>query len=189
MPPFIAAFLATFIAEMGDKTQLVTLTMACRCPPRQVFIGAMAALGLVTGMGVAAGGLVSELLPPNAVAVASGIFFIFTGIFTFLGKESSDKVKTEGKQAMLQTFGMIFLAEMGDKTQLTALALTAAYGTPWLIFTGAMTGQALNHGLAAFLGSRYLSVLPKGFIRVATLIIFLVFGLLMLYGGIQSMRG
>ncbi|HHX77909.1 MAG TPA: TMEM165/GDT1 family protein, partial [Firmicutes bacterium] len=48
MPPFIAAFLATFIAEMGDKTQLVTLTMACRCPPRQVFTGAMAALGLVT---------------------------------------------------------------------------------------------------------------------------------------------
>ncbi len=188
MPPFIAAFLATFIAEMGDKTQLVTLTMACRCPPRQVFIGAMAALGLVTGMGVAAGGLVAELLPPIAVTVASGIFFIFMGIFTFFRKEGSDKVKTEGKQAMLQTFGMIFLAEMGDKTQLTALALTAAYGMPWLIFAGAMTGQALNHGLAAFLGSRYLSVLPEGLIRVATLVIFLVFGLLMLYGGIQGMR-
>ena len=82
MDPFIIAFLATFIAEMGDKTQLVTLTMSSRSSPRQVFLGAMLALALVTGLGVALGELVAGLFPAHLVALASGIFFLFMGIYT-----------------------------------------------------------------------------------------------------------
>jgi Ca2+/H+ antiporter, TMEM165/GDT1 family len=61
MTPFLAAFAATFIAEMGDKTQLVTLTLSSRMSPRRVFLGAMAALALVTGLGVALGGVVADV--------------------------------------------------------------------------------------------------------------------------------
>lgn len=75
---------------------------------------------------------------------------------------------------------------MGDKTQLTAMAPTATFGTPLLVFSGAMLGQALNHGIAAFLGARYLSRLPDKFLKTATLLIFVFFGLLMIYGGLSS---
>ena len=186
MTAFIAAFTATFIAEMGDKTQLVTLTMASRRSPYQVFGGAMVALGLVTGLGVALGGVVADLMPPHLVAIASGIFFIFMGFFTYYKKEDNDKIKAGGKSASVQTFGMIFLAEMGDKTQLVALALTATFGSPLLVFSGAMLGQALNHSIAAFLGARYLSLLPDRFLKVATFIVFIFFGLLMLYAGYRG---
>jgi Ca2+/H+ antiporter, TMEM165/GDT1 family len=186
MTPFLAAFAATFIAEMGDKTQLVTLTLSSRMSPKRVFLGAMAALALVTGLGVAVGGLVGDVLPAYAAALAGGIFFIVMGIFSYTRKDAGPAVRTSRKSASVQAFGLIFLAEMGDKTQLTALALTATYGAPLLVFAGAMLGQALNHGLAAFLGARYLSLLSPKFLKTATLLVFLFFGLLMIYGGLQE---
>ncbi|MCL0057423.1 TMEM165/GDT1 family protein [Dehalococcoidia bacterium] len=76
---------------------------------------------------------------------------------------------------------------MGDKTQLTAMALTATFSSPLLVFSGAMLGQALNHGIATFLGARYLSLLPDRFLKIATLLLFVFFGLLMIYGGLQEM--
>lgn len=187
MTPFLAAFAATFIAEMGDKTQLVTLTLSSRLPPRRVFLGAMAGLALVTGLGVALGGVVGELLPPYAIALASGIFFIVMGFFTYIRPDQGPRVKVGGRSASLQAFGLVFVAEMGDKTQLTALALTATFGSPLLVFAGAMLGQAINHGLAAFLGGRYLSLLSPRLLKTATLLVFLFFGLLLLYGGLQEM--
>ena len=88
MHPFIIAFLATFVAEIGDKTQLVTLTMSSRGSPRQVFLGAMLALALVTGLGVVLGELVAGLFPTHLVALGSGIFFLFMGIHTYFRKDS-----------------------------------------------------------------------------------------------------
>ncbi len=185
MHPFVTAFLATFVAEIGDKTQLVTLTMASRYSPRQVFLGAMLALALVTGLGVAVGELVADLFPTHLVALGSGLFFLFMGIYTYFKKDTTENISSRGNSPFRQTFGLVFLAEMGDKTQLTAMALTATFGTPLLVFSGAMLGQAVNHGIAAFLGARYLSLLPDKFLKIATLLIFVFFGLLMIYGGYQ----
>ena len=70
---------------------------------------------------------------------------------------------------LITAFLGTFIAEMGDKTQLTAMALTATFSTPLLVFSGAMLGQALNHGTASFLGTRYLSLLPDRFLRLAAL--------------------
>jgi len=79
-----------------------------------------------------------------------------------------------------QTFIMVFLAELGDKTQLAAIALTAAYGSPLAVFLGAMGGQLINHGAAAYLGSRFLSRLPGRTVQLASGILFIVFGVLFL---------
>ncbi len=187
MTPFLAAFAATFIAEMGDKTQLVTLTLSSRLPPKRVFLGAMAALALVTGLGVALGGVVAELMPPYAIALAGGIFFIVMGIFSYIRPEEGPRVRAGGRGAALQAFGLVFVAEMGDKTQLAALTLTATFGAPLPVFAGAMLGQAINHGLAAFLGGRYLSLLPPRLLHNAALLVFLFFGGLLIYGGLREM--
>ncbi len=187
MSPFFAAFAATFIAEMGDKTQLVTLTMSSRLSPHRVFIGAMAALALVTGLGVAMGGIVGEIMPAYAAALAGGTFFIVMGIFSYFSPEHGPTVKAGRRSAVAQTFGLVFLAEMGDKTQLAALALTATFGAPLHVFAGAMLGQALNHGLAAFLGARYLSLLSPKVLKTATLLVFLFFGIIMIFGGLREL--
>lgn len=186
MYPFIAAFLATFVAEIGDKTQIVTLTIASRCPPGQVFLGAMLALALVTGLGVVSGKLVADLFPGYLVALGSGLFFLLAGACAYFKKGTVEDINSKKRSPFCQTLGLVFLAEMGDKTQLTAMALTAAFGTPLLVFAGAMVGQVLNHGIAAFLGARYLSLLPDKLLKIVTLLIFVFFGLLMIYSGIKN---
>ncbi|MCL0033210.1 TMEM165/GDT1 family protein [Thermodesulfovibrionales bacterium] len=90
-------------------------------------------------------------------------------------------------EPFITVFLATFIAEIGDKTQLTALALTATFGAPLTVFSGAMLGQALIHGITSLLGARYLSPLPDRFLRLAALLIFFFFGLLMIYGGLQGM--
>jgi putative Ca2+/H+ antiporter (TMEM165/GDT1 family) len=96
-------------------------------------------------------------------------------------EEKEDSKLADSNSAIaLQTFIMVFLAELGDKTQLTAIALTAATGKPAAVFLGAMGGQLVNHSLAAFLGSRCLARLPAKFIRLAGALLFLLFCVLFL---------
>lgn len=184
MTAFWAAFITIFIAEMGDKTQMVTLTMSSRCGVKPVYGGAMAALGLITALAVGVGGLVAEVLPTNLVAIASGAFFIFMALLTYLQSEQLNDEDISSCSTFSKTFGMVFLAELGDKTQLATIALAANYGQPITVFLGAMAGQALNHGLAVFLGSRFLALVSPRFLKLLTVFIFLLFGLLMLYGGL-----
>lgn len=184
---FFAAFLATLLAEMGDKTQLVTLTLSTRYPPLRVLAGSLGALGVITGIAVILGDFLAHLLPEMVTMIASGLFFIGVGIFLALtcGGEESCEIEKVPKHVTLQAFLMVFLAELGDKTQLTAIALTAAYGSPAAIFLGAMGGQLINHSLAAYLGSRFLSRLPAKIIKLGSALLFIVFGLIFLFSAFR----
>ena len=75
MQSFITAFLATFIAEIGDKTQLVTLTMSSRGSPRQVFLGAMLALALVNRYGSSSGRAGGWSFPHSSCSFGQRYFF------------------------------------------------------------------------------------------------------------------
>lgn len=180
---FFTSFLTVFVAEMGDKTQLVTLTMASRYPPRQVFQGAMIGLFLVLSIAVGAGGIIARVMPTELIALLSGAFFILIGLWTLFQKEEATGDPAAGRSAFWHTLGMVFLAELGDKTQISAMLLAAAYGSPFLVLGGAMTAQALNHGLAIFLGRRYLSRLPRRYLRLAASLLFIVVGVFMIASG------
>jgi putative Ca2+/H+ antiporter (TMEM165/GDT1 family) len=173
---FITSFLTVFLAELGDKTQLVSLTLASRYPPRHVFLGAMSGLFLVLALAVAAGEIVANLIPPATLSLVSGIFFIFIGILNYFQQEECGEVCSTGCSAFLQSFGLIFLAELGDKTQLTAMLLSATYRAPLLVLVGAMCAQALNHGFAVFVGKRYLSRLPRRYLKLSAAVLFVVIG-------------
>jgi len=180
------AFLAVLLAEMGDKTQLVTLTLSCRYPPRQVLAGALGALAVITALAVVLGDFLANLFPQRTTLIASGLFFVLAGVYMAWKKEEGNgATSTCGRGVAAQTFMMVFLAELGDKTQLAAIALTAAYGAPLAVFFGAMAGQLVNHGAAAYLGSRFLSRLPAHAIRLASAALFLLFGVVFLFTAIR----
>ena len=65
----LTAFVSVFIAEFGDKTQLVSLSLACRYPPLQVLAGALLALAAVLGLAVGAGGLIAAYIPAVVIAL------------------------------------------------------------------------------------------------------------------------
>lgn len=167
---------------MGDKTQLVTLTLSSRFPPGRVLAGALGALAVITALAVVLGDYLAALLPEKTTMWASGLFFFAAGIWILFKKESpAQMVKQTGRGITAQTFLMVFLAEMGDKTQLATIALTAAYGAPLAVFFGALAGHLINHGAAAYLGSRFLSRLPTGTLRLASGFLFIFFGALFLF--------
>lgn len=179
---FLIAFFTVLLAEIGDKTQLVTLTLSSRFPPRRVLAGALAALAAITGLAVILGDFLANLFPQRTTLLASGLFFLAVGVFMFFSKESAEKrVEAGERNIAAQTFAMVFLAELGDKTQLAAIALTAAYGRPLTVFLGAMAGQFVNHSAAAYLGSKFLSRLPARTIRLSSAALFIVFGLVFLF--------
>jgi putative Ca2+/H+ antiporter (TMEM165/GDT1 family) len=185
MTVFFIAFVTVLLAELGDKTQLVTLALSTRFPPRQVLTGALGALAAITALAVLLGDFLAGLVPQETALTASGLFFLAMGVWMALKREEGDsKVQTPARGVTLQTFTLVFLAELGDKTQLAAIALTASYGAPVAVFLGAMAGQTVNHALAAFLGARFLGRLPRYSVKIASSLLFIVFGVLFLLTGL-----
>ncbi len=84
---FLTTFGVIFLAEMGDKTQLATMTMAAQSKrPWTVFIGSALALAAVSAIGVLVGSLLGDYLPLNWVKRVAGFAFIVIGILMLLGK-------------------------------------------------------------------------------------------------------
>ncbi len=174
-----AAFLTVLVAEFGDKSQLVCLTMACRYPPLQVLAGAMTAMAVILGVAVGVGSLIAETIPHSLVAVVSGLFFIAIGVYTFFsGKEQT--TEDIGKTGFFQTFGVILLAELGDKTQLAAMFIAASFGYPLVVFAGAMLAMLVNQLLAVYVGSRFITRFNPLYIKIGSAAIFVFIGLLMI---------
>lgn len=175
----LAAFVSIFIAECGDKTQLVTLSMASRYPPLQVLSGALLALFLVLSLAVGAGGFFAARIPRPVIILVSGVFFVFMGFYT-LFKREQEGISGVERAGFYRTFGAVILAEMGDKTQLTALLLAASSGRPLAVLTGGMLAMAANHSLAVFLGARFISRLDPYCLRIGTAALFILLGLAMI---------
>lgn len=174
-----AAFISVLVAEFGDKTQLVSLSMATRYPPMQVLAGAMLALALVLGLAVGIGGLIAAYIPAVLIALVSGAFFILIGFITLVRKES-DQPARAGRAGFYQTVVMVFLAELGDKTQLAAMLLAATLGQPLAVFVGAMAAMLVNHTLAIFLGARFFVRLNPRLLRQGTAFLFMTIGLIII---------
>lgn len=139
----------------------------------------MTGLALVMGLAVGAGGLVAAYVPAPVITAVSGGFFIIMGLFTLIQKESEPGPRSD-KGGFYQTAALIFIAELGDKTQMAALLLCAHSGRPVAVFIGAMAGMFLNHALAVFLGGRYLSKLSPSLLKKVTAALFILIGLIML---------
>ncbi len=177
-----AAFLTVFIAEIGDKTQLVSLSMACRYPPLQVLGGAMLALALVFGIGIGAGALIYSAVPHSLLKVLSGAMFIIIGLVSLLNR-SGDKVEAacdQNGRGFYQTLLMVFVAEFGDKSQLAVILLVAGMGFPLAVFCGAMLALFINHVLAVYLGARFLSRLNPQYLKYGTAALFFLVGIAVL---------
>ena len=90
---------------------------------------------------------------------------------------------------LFSTFALVFLAELGDKTQLTALAASAGSKSPWSVFIGASLALVVSTLIATLVGSALKSVLPEKVIKIAAAVLFLVFGGILLYTTLAGKEG
>jgi putative Ca2+/H+ antiporter (TMEM165/GDT1 family) len=175
--PFIVSFLVIAGAELGDKTQLLTLGFATRYPIYKVLSAISLAIALLMGMAVFLGKAISLYVPEFYVQFLSALIFLFFG-FWMLFSQDSDEGKVSRKPASFWLiFGSFFLAELGDKTQLATFALSAKYNQPLQVWLGATLGMVAVNILAAMLGGWIKNRQSKNLVKWVGALVFMVFGL------------
>lgn len=139
MNALLVAFGVVFLAELGDKTQLVALSLATRFRTATVLLGIAIAYAITNGISVVIGGLLGAALPTTAIALGGGVAFLGFAWWTWRGSDDdddADNMVASGSRSVLMSIVMaMVVAELGDKTMLAAATL-AARGAPlwtWIV--------------------------------------------------------
>lgn len=188
MHAFLLSLGVIFVAELGDKSQLMAMTFAARYKFWTVLAGITAATALVHLASVAIGLAVGVKVPTSLIIVVAGVAFLLFGAWTLRGDELSDeeaaKAQRVSRSAFLAVGVAFFLAELGDKTMLATITLATTegwFGT-WVGSTvGMVAADALAIGVGAVLGRR----LPEKAVRVGAAVLFFVFGILLIIEGLS----
>ncbi len=186
MDAFIISLVMVFLAEMGDKTQLVALTLASRYKPGIVILGITVATAASHVLSVALGGILGNLLSVPWVSYLAGISFFVFGLWTLRGDTDGEEDIRKSATPFFVVFWTFLIAEMGDKTMLTTATVTAQYlhfyGAVWL---GSTIGMVLADGIAIAIGYYLGTKLPEKPIRLACASIFLLFGVWSTWAGVR----
>lgn len=190
MHAFLLSTAVIFVAELGDKSQLMAMTFAARYRVRDVIIGITAATALVHLASVGIGYFIGDAFADQQhwISVLAGVAFLGFAAWTLRGDEltdeEADKARTSQGAAIVAVGVAFFLAELGDKTMLATITLATQegwFGT-WLGSTvGMVAADALAIGVGAVLGRR----LPERAITWGAAALFALFGLLLIGDGIR----
>lgn len=177
------AFVVVFLAELGDKTQLVALTLAGRYPAVKVLVVLGAAIVLLQTLSVTAGALISGTVPDRAIAVGAGLLFLGFAVWTWRSadEDEDDDEASTGRAGLISVAVAFFLAELGDKTMLTTAGLAADRGAVpvWIGSFGAMLAAT---ALAVIAGHALTERVASVTLRRVGAVVFAVVGVLTLAG-------
>lgn len=181
-----SCFVLIFLAEFGDKSQLVCMLLASRHRGIPVFLGACTAFALLNILAVSLGSAVAHLIPRTALTLfVSLMFFVFAlkALFGHVDEEEDIEEKS-GHNIFLTTFIMIFVAELGDKTQLTVAALSAT-STSLAVYIGATLALITTSFLGVVGGRWLLKFVSIRKLHRAGGVLFLIFALWIPYAGFR----
>lgn len=223
MGSLFAALGLVFIAELGDKTQLVAMGFGARHKLAPVLVGVALAYAACNLLAVVVGGVLGAALPTRAIGFVGGVLFLGFAVWTlWKGDEHGDheashaeveasqhdpagERREEGdrdavapvpgaderpgmqsaavgrgslagsRSVVVSVAGAMFVAELGDKTQI-ATATLAAQGNPVLVWVGATLGIILSGALGVLVGRFLGARLPERATRIGSAVLFAVFG-------------
>lgn len=171
-------------AEIGDKSQLVCMTLAARHRAAPVIWGAVAAFALLNTLAVVFGVAIASWLPDCLVAVAVALLFAGFGVHALLNhEEEGDEADVEEKSGhgiFFTTFLLITMAEFGDKTQLAVVALSST-AVPIAVWLGATLALAFTSGLGVWAGRTVLQRMPLNFLHKISGVIFILLAVMAAY--------
>jgi putative Ca2+/H+ antiporter (TMEM165/GDT1 family) len=173
---FLEAFLLVFIAEFGDKSQILAMTLAIRYPVKKVLLGILIGAFLNNGLAVLLGSLLSAFIPLNAVQIAAGFIFIAFSLLTLRPEETEGKEHKIPLGSLLTIAFVYFIGEFGDKTQLTAITLTSQAAFPLMILGGTVMGMFASSGMGIIIGRKLGDKVPETIVRLLSSIVFFFFG-------------
>lgn len=171
------------LAEIGDKTQLLAFILAARFKrPVPIILGIFVATLVNHGLAGALGTWITSTVNPEVLRWVLGLSFIGMAIWTLIPDEIEEEETKISHQlgvfgATLVTF---FLAEMGDKTQLATIALSAHYAAPLMVVAGTTLGMLIADVPAVFVGNKFAEKIPMKLVHTIAAGIFALLGILTL---------
>ena len=187
---FIKVFFTEFIAEMGDKTQLMLIALTSKYKLKDIILGTAAAILVLNGLAVLAGGLVSEFIPEWLIKIIAALAFLYFAA-SILAGDDDDEEEEGGKSkiqfAPLAVLCTFFVAELGDKTQLTAITFGAneGMGAAMVVWIGCSLGLFLADILGMLVGYLLKSKTPESLLNTLAFVIFAIFGI---YTSYQALK-
>ena len=180
------AFGAIFLAEFGDKSQLLVLAFATRYPWRPVVAGVVMAAAIIQGASVLVGAAVGAILPEMLVAIVSGVAFLAVAAWTLLGDDEDEEGHPSlrplaGTALVLTVAGTFIAAELGDKTMLATFALAANQG-PLPTWIGSTLGEVAANLVAVVVGRQLGHRLSPRVVRIGSAVVFALAGIVVLVG-------
>jgi putative Ca2+/H+ antiporter (TMEM165/GDT1 family) len=185
---FLKVLLTEFIAEMGDKTQLMLVALTSKYKLRDIILGTAAAILVLNGIAVLAGGLVGELIPDWLIKLIAALAFLYFAVTSLKKDDDEEEEAKSGKIgfAPLAVFCTFFVAELGDKTQLTAITFGANEGLSAgvIVWLGCSIGLFAADIIGMLVGYLLKSKTPDNFLNMLAFVIFAVFGIFTLRQGL-----
>lgn len=185
--PFLEAFFLVFMAEFGDKSQLVAMTLAVRYRPIPIVIASVAAFAVLNFFGVVFGAMAAHWLPVWLVAAVVALLFFVFGVqsFSVVEDDAASVDAKMGKQLLLSVFLLMLMAEFGDKTQLAVAAL-GGINSLWPVWSGTTAALAVTTVLGVVVGKKLLSCISLVWVHRGAGVLFVVFGCVALYEAITQ---
>ena len=185
MEAFLVSTGIVALAEMGDKTQLLSLVLAARFrKPWPIVLGILVATLANHGLAGAVGSWVTTVLGQNVLRWVLGGSFIAMAVWMLIPDKLDDE---EGDDAprmgvFLTTVVAFFLAEMGDKTQIATVMLAAQYQAWFAVVAGTTLGMMLANAPVVWLGDAITKRVPLHLVHLISAVIFAILGTLALLG-------
>ncbi|MQA12809.1 MAG: hypothetical protein GEV09_01180 [Pseudonocardiaceae bacterium] len=179
MTGFLVAFGVIFVAELGDKSQLMALTFTARYRALPVLVGITLSTAVVHAVSVAVGYGLGVAVPTGWVALVAAVAFFGFGAWTLrgdtLGHEERAKADRSTRSALVAASVAFFLAELGDKTMLATITLATQHG--WFgTWIGSTLGMVAADAVAIVVGRQLGRHLPALAIKVGAGVLFFGFG-------------
>ncbi len=184
---FGVSFGLIFVAELGDKSQLMAMTLATRYRAWTILGAITAATAVVHLMSVALGAALGAALPTEAISVVAGVAFLGFAAWTLrgdeLGEDDEARARRGGRSVFFTVAGAFFLSELGDKTMLATVTLATDYG--WFgVWLGSTIGMVAADALAIVVGQQLGSRLPERAVKIGAATTFVIFGVWMIIDGL-----
>ena len=190
---FFTTLVSVCVAEMGDKTQFLVIGLTTRYKLRDIAIGVVSASVLLNAMGVFIGSALCTVIPMDYVSLAAGLFFLIFAVMALKEDKCEDEevcVRKSRLPVALSIGTTFFIAELGDKTQLSAIAFSAKNpGMELVVFLGATAGLIIGDALGVIFGLLLHRSLPERAMKLVACGVFTAFGFATVYPALKSIAG
>lgn len=170
------AFFIIFVAEMGDKSQILAMTFATKYKLRQVMIGVFLGILLNHTIAVFFGSQLQTFIKPLQMNLVVGVIFLLFGFWSFYNSPDDEKRTVQKFGPILTISIAFFLGELGDKTQFAAIALSGEATYPWLILVSTVSAMMATSLLGIYAGIRFGQKIPDFYLRILSTLVFVVYG-------------